>query len=261
VKRQSNEYEFRHFSFQAYLAANHIVQQGTDDIVIQNWNTESWRQTILFYTSLLDPIPFTNLLREVCFGGEKFATLAFDCLREYHKQEKKLDDDLERQLKFLSNDEKVLLYKDLFKYLKDGRWIEADVETYNLMLKVAKREKSGRLGIEDIESFPSEDLQEIDQLWKKFSKNKFGFSIQKKIWLSCGGKLNDYDLTVLEKFKEEVNWYRPKNDNWSSYHEFTNDPQNPQNSLTASLPRLVWRSNSENLICLLSRGDLQIEVD
>jgi hypothetical protein len=260
VKRQSNEYEFRHFSFQSYLAANHLVQQGDDDTVIQNWNIESWRQTILFYTSQLRPNPLTKLLREVCFGGEKFAALAFDCLHEYYKQEE-LDDDLERQLKLLGNDEKVLLYKDLFKHLKHGRWIEADVETYNLMLKVSKREKSGRLRIEDIKSFPCEDLQEIDQLWKKFSKNKFGFSIQKKIWLSCGGKINDYNYTVLEKFKEEVKWYRPRNDNWSSYHELINTPQNAQIPVTACLPRLVWRSNSENLICLLSREDLQIEVD
>nr|YP_009732211.1 hypothetical protein [Gracilaria spinulosa]QHS70707.1 hypothetical protein [Gracilaria spinulosa] len=36
----------------------------------------------------------------------------------------------------------------------------------------------------DIFSLPSEDLYILDKLWRVYSRNKFGFSVQRKIWLS-----------------------------------------------------------------------------
>ncbi|NCQ04890.1 MAG: GUN4 domain-containing protein, partial [Cyanobacteria bacterium] len=53
--------------------------------------------------------------------------------------------------------------------------------------------------------FPCQDLQTIDQLWVKYSKGKFGFSIQKRIYQSLGGK-RDYDKKVWETVGDRLGW-------------------------------------------------------
>jgi serine/threonine-protein kinase len=82
------------------------------------------------------------------------------------------------------------IYEKLEKLLAAGEWKEADQETARVMLQVAGRESEGWLDIDSINNFPSEDLQTIDQLWLKYSNGRFGFSVQKNIWLECGGKVN-----------------------------------------------------------------------
>nr|UAD85107.1 hypothetical protein [Crassiphycus crassissimus] len=47
-----------------------------------------------------------------------------------------------------------------------------------------QKEKRNWLYFTDIFSLPSEDLYVLDKLWRIYSRNKFGFSIQRKIWLS-----------------------------------------------------------------------------
>lgn len=83
-------------------------------------------------------------------------------------------------------------YRELVNYLASGSWKEADEETDKLMLITVGRsaEERGFLEMEDIQEFPCEDLQIIDQLWMKFSGGKFGFSAQSKIWIDVGGKLD-----------------------------------------------------------------------
>lgn len=102
-------------------------------------------------------------------------------------------------------------------------WREADDETLNVMLKVAKNEMY--LRIEDIENFPCEDLLAIDRLWVHYSKTsahpngKFGFSVQKQIWQECRSPMvynEDW-----EKFGDRVGWR--KGGDWLSYSELTFD--------------------------------------
>ncbi|MBD2500505.1 GUN4 domain-containing protein [Anabaena azotica] len=81
------------------------------------------------------------------------------------------------------------MYRQLACYLAAGMLKEADEETFKVMLKVAKREKQGYLGLDDIQEFPCEDLRIIDQLWVNYSNGRFGFSVQKKIYLDVGGIL------------------------------------------------------------------------
>jgi hypothetical protein len=38
----------------------------------------------------------------------------------------------------------------------------------------------------EVEQFPSVDLQTMDRLWQIYSEGKFGFSVQRRIWLSLG---------------------------------------------------------------------------
>ncbi|WP_434683698.1 GUN4 domain-containing protein [Pseudanabaena minima] len=137
-------------------------------------------------------------------------------------------------------------YRELEKLLKAKEWRKADELTAKLMCQVANREKEGWLDTEHIEAFPCEDLRTIDQLWVHYSNSKFGFSIQKKLWLECGGEIGKYDYEVWKKFAAKVGWYHPPkffigDGDWRTYTEFMNDTKNAQNALPASLPLLeLW---------------------
>ncbi len=93
-------------------------------------------------------------------------------------------------------------YVQLQKLLSDGKWKEADDETAQKMWEVAGRQQERSLREEDFEKFPCEDLRIIDNLWVKYSKEHFGFSVQKDIWLSSDVNSD------FEKFIARVGWGR-----------------------------------------------------
>jgi len=131
---------------------------------------------------------------------------------------------------------KVIDYRELEQLLKDKEYRKADELTAKLMLKVANREKERWLDNGSIKAFPCEDLRTIDQLWVNYSNSRFGFSIQKKLWLECGGEIGRYNYEVFKKFAAKIGWYHPQNNYWRNYSEFMNDTKNAQNAMSASLP-------------------------
>ncbi len=87
------------------------------------------------------------------------------------------------------------------------------------MLKAARREKEGYLSRYSIDIFPCDDLRTIDQLWVKYSQGSFGFSVQKKIWLEVGGKL---DYETEKKLGDRVGWrirWGSRSGLWLSYND------------------------------------------
>jgi serine/threonine protein kinase len=96
-------------------------------------------------------------------------------------------------------------YSKLQNLLAAWKWKEADRETRAIMLKISGREQASLLTIEDIESFPCEDLCTIDQLWVRYGHGRFGFSVQKRIWHSIGGNKYADDKTECY-FGEQVGW-------------------------------------------------------
>ena len=106
-------------------------------------------------------------------------------------------------------------YQNLENLLKVGQWKAADQETTRVMLKVAKREQQGWFNYESIENFPCTDLRTIDQLWVKYSNGHFGFSVQKRIWLECGGKV-DYETECL--LGDRLGWR--KNGDWLGRYNY-----------------------------------------
>jgi serine/threonine protein kinase len=111
-------------------------------------------------------------------------------------------------------------YRKLRDLLKVGKWKEADEETAWVMLAVAKREKEGWLDDEHIDNFPCEDLRTIDQLWVKYSKGKFGFSVQKRIYQGFGGT-REYNSEIWRQFGDKVGWR--KGGDWLYYKDITFD--------------------------------------
>jgi ribosome-binding protein aMBF1 (putative translation factor) len=118
----------------------------------------------------------------------------------------------------LSSDKNVD-YTRLRDLLAEGKWKEADEETLAVMLKAAGREQEGWLNIMPIVMFPCTDLRTIDRLWVKYSDGHFGFSVQKRIWESLGGKPEQYDYEIYKKFGERVGWR--VEEEWLDYSDIT----------------------------------------
>lgn len=105
-------------------------------------------------------------------------------------------------------------YSKLEEFLKAGQWKEADQETANLMLKVAKIFSEEELQINadsirgtSIMSFPCAALVTIDELWVNNSNGRFGFSVQHKIWeeVSSPNEPNAWS-NEFEEFRDRVGW-------------------------------------------------------
>jgi hypothetical protein len=101
------------------------------------------------------------------------------------------------------------LFSKLENLLRSQNFREADTETLMVVLKVANREKEGRLTLEDAKTFPYENLLIIDNLWCRWSNGKFGISVQQKIWCECGGARKydaDMVLNTSISFGDRVGW-------------------------------------------------------
>ncbi|MCV3214697.1 GUN4 domain-containing protein [Plectonema radiosum NIES-515] len=124
--------------------------------------------------------------------------------------------------------EKGIDYTKLRDLLAAGNWKDADQETLAVMLKATGRETEGYLDPESIVNFPCTDLRTIDQLWVKYSKGLFGFSVQKRIYESVG--------FYYEKFGDRVGWRKLRlffNKEWLTYSELTFSLNAPHGHLPA----------------------------
>ncbi|MBW4487455.1 MAG: GUN4 domain-containing protein [Trichocoleus desertorum ATA4-8-CV12] len=85
-------------------------------------------------------------------------------------------------------------YKILHDLLEAGQWKEADEETTRFIQSLMPYQ-TYRLKVEEI---PPGDLKIINKLWVKYSKGRFGFSVQQRIW------------------KKVLNTYPPKESSWKN---------------------------------------------
>jgi hypothetical protein len=120
-------------------------------------------------------------------------------------------------------------YTRLRDLLADGKWKEADEETGVLMLKVARRETQGWLDTDSIKTFPCTDLRTINKLWVEYSKGRFGFSVQTRIYEEVG--------TDPEKWGDRVGWR--KGGVWLDYSGFTFDSNAPVGHLPGRFVRFA----------------------
>lgn len=212
ILKKDEYYEFAHNLFQSYLIALEIKRLKQENLLKENWEQNLWYETCIMYATLLiDPTDF--IVHFYNQDNPKAQGLAERCYRELPVKKKR------RGLEFLEQKRQTSLFTQLETYLKNGQWREADEETMRLMLLIAKREDEGWLDEESAENFPCEELRTIDKLWVDNSGGKFGFSVQKKVWLDCGGVLGEYDYDVYKKFADEVGWRG--DGQWLIYDELT----------------------------------------
>jgi hypothetical protein len=106
---------------------------------------------------------------------------------------------------------------------------QQDFQTADSLTRQKLCELAGEAAIErkwlyftEVEQFPSTDLHTINSLWWVHSEGKFGFSVQRKIWLSVG---QDFP-----KLWPKINW--KNGNNWTQYpNEFIWDLTAPPGHL------------------------------
>ena len=125
------------------------------------------------------------------------------------------------------NSERNIDYAPLLQALLDQDFELADLITLEKLCELA-----GALAIKrkwlyftEVDKFPATDLQTINQLWLMHSEGKFGFSVQRQLWLSLG--------CDFPKLWVKIGW---KNDNnWTRYpREFTWNLTAPKGHLPTS---------------------------
>lgn len=162
----------------------------------------------------------------------------------------------EVQVKTSSNFKDVE-YGRLECLLKEGAWEEANEETAHQMLKAMGRDNWW--SIELMAKFPSTHLKTIDNLWVNYSQGKFGFSIQKRIYIECGGVPNGRtpDPKVWQEFSERIGW--KFGDIELHYNDVTFDLSEPQGHLPI-IGGSIWKEfrhwGQRFVVSLLSHPDL-----
>ncbi|BAZ17575.1 hypothetical protein NIES4071_94550 [Calothrix sp. NIES-4071] len=73
-------------------------------------------------------------------------------------------------------------YSKLRSLLASGNWRAADEETNQKIFSLLGMTNANSLTIGMVSKIPRKELKEIDYLWKKYSKGRFGFSVQKEIY-------------------------------------------------------------------------------
>ncbi|MEO0375519.1 MAG: GUN4 domain-containing protein [Cyanobacteria bacterium P01_A01_bin.17] len=209
VEREPEEYEFPHASFQGFFAATRLANtqdRQAAQLVLKHWSGAIWRETVLLYTAQLSLEHLSQIIQEACEQGSEAADLATACLKEYPRPEK-LDDDLKELLQNLNTITHDSKYQTLELLLKADKWREADNETYRLMITTVGKEEGQWFTSKELLSFPCEELLTIDGLWVKYSNGKFGFSVQKDIYLECGGIPDgQYHEEAWDKFCHTNEW-------------------------------------------------------
>jgi hypothetical protein len=199
VEREPDEFEFAHLSFQEYLAATYIAQSWQEQLLYDHCNDDWWKPTILLYAAQVNP---GNLIRELIRRGA--TDLAYSCLQDTTKR---VDPALTEELNVLKRTVQNSRYAKLETYLSQGQWKEADQETYRLMITIVGKEDGQFFEPDELLNFPCEELLAIDGLWVKYSNGQFGFSVQKGIYLECGGIPDGkYHKEEFEKFGDRVQW-------------------------------------------------------
>jgi hypothetical protein len=107
-------------------------------------------------------------------------------------------------------------YSDLQKLLAQQDFEAADRLTLQKLCELASPAAAQRKWVyfTEVSSLPTTDLQTINSLWLVHSEGKFGFSVQREIWLSVG---KDWDkLWPKIGWKSANNWTRyPQGFTWN----------------------------------------------
>jgi len=182
---QDDEYEFAHLSIQEYLAAAEVARLQQESLLYEKLGEDWWKSVILLYAGLVNP---GMLIREMLERGA--TDLAYVCWQETTKR---IDPALVQELGALKNKVQSFWYQKLEEFLKHKQWVEADNETYRLMITTVGKEEGQWFEREELQNFPCKELLTIDRLWVKYSEGQLGFSVQKELYLECGGIADGQD--------------------------------------------------------------------
>ena len=111
-------------------------------------------------------------------------------------------------------------YTKLRDLLKEGKWSEADLHTYQLVEQIIKSAKNDNqhifIELKTIAEYSCPDVRTVDYLWKKYSNDQFGFSPQQEVWRSVNQD-GDFSTQTWRRFATEVGWKKGEVANGSGY--------------------------------------------
>lgn len=103
-------------------------------------------------------------------------------------------------------------YVSLRDYLAEGRVREAEDETRAKLIEMAGEEAKKRKWVyfTEAKAIPQEDLRTVDRLWRHFTGNRQGYSVQRRIWNNCKG--------LWTSFFRKISWVYGENDNYRKWY-------------------------------------------
>lgn len=225
--------------FSQGLQVQVLVQKTQGDLLAQNKKTqeaiESYSKAFKILKTYPEETDFTK--GNQLLTGENIESF-YRNLRKLNPQDKEVEISLTQHL-----------YTQLKYFLKAKNWEASDRETEKLMLNIAKREEEKYLDLEQINNFSCPDLQRINEIWVSYSNNRFGYSVQKEIWISTGNRLGiklgewtDKDTENYFEFVKLVGWYSDREQEgssrggWVSYNGLIRDIKNNPGMYLGRLP-------------------------
>ncbi|KAJ4955778.1 hypothetical protein NE237_012561 [Protea cynaroides] len=105
----------------------------------------------------------------------------------------------------------TISFDTLQHHLSSKDYRQADEETRRLLIVLAGEaaQKRGYVFFSEVQFISESNLQTIDKLWRQYSNNKFGYSIQKKIWEKVNKDFSNFFLKVgwMKKLDTEIVQY------------------------------------------------------
>lgn len=131
---------------------------------------------------------------------------------------------------------------DTFAHLRDllaeGNFKAADQETASILFGAINK-TADTITPSDIETFPVAPIRIVDRLWRKYSGDRFGLSIQLNIYRDLGGNLNTLiaqDEELIFAFCDRIGWRQ--NGQFIIQDDWDANLSSPE----GFLPRSWWRT-------------------
>ncbi|KAL0714825.1 hypothetical protein Bca4012_021804 [Brassica carinata] len=147
----------------------------------------------------------------------------------------------------------------LATHLTNQDFRKADEETRRLLIQIAGEPaiKRGYVFFSEVKSISVQDLRAIDDLWTKHSGGRFGYSVQRKIWLKVKKDFTRFFVRVewMKLLDTEVVQY--------NYRAFPDEFKWELNDETpmGHLPLTNALRGTQLLKCVLSHPAFEIEGD
>ena len=154
--------------------------------------------------------PFNKKFKKI-----KIKILSKENVEAFHREfidllSKAKDKNLKKLNIRVKNSLKEHYLDELNNLLANKKWEEADKKTYKFMLYVVNKESY--LDIDSFKNLSCKNLQDINSLWENYSDGRFGFRVQKKIWIETDNRLGitqkkQQDNENYKRFTSRIGWY------------------------------------------------------
>ncbi len=130
-------------------------------------------------------------------------------------------------------------YTNLQTLLAQKKWLEADRQTKkainNVFETIKRKNDTSYIELTTLADRSCNDISTIDFLWRKFSGDRFGFSLQQNLWNNLHQN-GDFSITVWRSFATEIGWKKGDINNSEGYILYEQLNFNPQTAPQGHLP-------------------------